>query len=40
MDFESLTALESGQSAEITYKQGLRDCSHSQQEFMTFLQQE
>ena len=40
MDFESFTALESGQSAEITYKQGLRDFSHIQQEFMTFLQQE
>ncbi|QDR81871.1 hypothetical protein [Sporomusa termitida] len=39
MDFESFTALESGQSAEIAYKQGLRDCSHIHQEFMTFLQQ-
>ncbi|QDR80705.1 hypothetical protein [Sporomusa termitida] len=39
MDYESFTALESGQSAEIAYKQGLRDCSHIQQEFMTFLQQ-
>ena len=39
MDYESYTALESGQSAEIAYKQGLRDCSHIHQEFMTFLQQ-
>ncbi|QDR82738.1 hypothetical protein [Sporomusa termitida] len=39
MDFESFTALESGQSAEIAYKQGLRDCSQIHQEFMTFLQQ-
>ena len=36
MDYESFTALESGQLAEIVYKQGLRDCS---QEIMTFLQQ-
>jgi hypothetical protein len=39
MDYESFTALESGQSAEIAYKQGLRDCSHIHQEIMTFLQQ-
>ncbi|QDR81036.1 hypothetical protein [Sporomusa termitida] len=39
MDFESFTALESGHSAEIAYKQGLRDCSHIHQEFMTFSQQ-
>ncbi len=39
MDYESFTALEAGQSAEIAYKQGLRDCSHIHQEFMTFLQQ-
>ncbi len=39
MDYESYTALESGQSAEIAYKQGLRDCSHIHQEIMTFLQQ-
>ncbi len=39
MDYESFTALESGQSAEIAYKQGLRDCSHIHLEIMTFLQQ-
>ncbi|HWR06522.1 hypothetical protein [Sporomusa sp.] len=39
MDFESYTALESGQSAEIAYKQGLRDSGYIHQEFMTFLQQ-
>ncbi|WP_144352001.1 hypothetical protein [Sporomusa termitida] len=40
MDFEALTALESGQAAEISYKQGLRDSSHIHREFMTFLQQQ
>ncbi|QDR79559.1 hypothetical protein [Sporomusa termitida] len=39
MDFESFTALESGQSAEIAYKQGLRDIGYIHQEFMAFLQQ-
>ncbi|QDR78919.1 hypothetical protein [Sporomusa termitida] len=40
MDFEALTALESGQAAEIAYRQGLRDSSQIRQEFMTFLQQQ
>ena len=39
MDYESYTALESGQSAEIAYKQGLRDCGYIHHEFITFLQQ-
>ncbi|WP_144351031.1 hypothetical protein [Sporomusa termitida] len=40
MDFEALTALESGQAAEIAYRQGLRDSSQLRQAFMTFLQQQ
>ncbi|QDR83227.1 hypothetical protein [Sporomusa termitida] len=40
MDFEALTALKSGQTAEIAYRQGLRDSSHVQQEFMAILQQQ
>ncbi|QDR82936.1 hypothetical protein [Sporomusa termitida] len=40
MDFEALTALESGQAAEIAYRQGLRDSSRLRQEFMTLLQQQ
>jgi hypothetical protein len=39
MELESYTALESGQSADIAYKQGLRDSGYIHQEFMTFLQQ-
>ncbi|QDR79880.1 hypothetical protein [Sporomusa termitida] len=40
MDFEAWAALESGQTAEIAYRQGLRDSSRVRQEFMTFLQQQ
>ena len=39
MELESYAALESGQSADIAYKQGLRDSGYIHQEFMTFLQQ-
>lgn len=39
MDFEALTSLESGQSAKIAYRQGLRDSRRLRREFMTFLQQ-
>ena len=39
MELESYTALESGQSADIAYKQGLRDSGYIHQEFMSFLQQ-
>ncbi len=39
MELESYTALESGQSAEIAYKQGLRDSGYIHKEFMAFQQQ-
>ncbi|QDR82182.1 hypothetical protein [Sporomusa termitida] len=39
MDFEAWAALESGQAAEIAYRQGLRDSSQVRREFMTCLQQ-
>ncbi|QDR81932.1 hypothetical protein SPTER_33520 [Sporomusa termitida] len=37
MDFEALTALESGQAAEIAYRQGLRDSRQIRRELMTCL---
>ncbi|QDR79217.1 hypothetical protein SPTER_04850 [Sporomusa termitida] len=37
MDFEAWAAVESGQAAEIAYRQGLRDSSHVRREFMTCL---
>ncbi|QDR79948.1 hypothetical protein SPTER_12520 [Sporomusa termitida] len=40
MDFEAWAALESGQAAEIAYRQGLKDSSQVRQELMTFLQQQ
>ncbi|QDR80472.1 hypothetical protein SPTER_18000 [Sporomusa termitida] len=40
MDFEALTALESGQAAEIAYKQGLRDSRHIRRQFIACLQQQ
>ncbi|QDR79275.1 hypothetical protein [Sporomusa termitida] len=39
MDFETWTTLESGQAAEIAYRQGLRDSSEVCRELMAFLQQ-
>ncbi len=39
MELESYAALESGQAAEIAYKQGLRDSGYIHKEFMTFQQQ-
>lgn len=39
MELESYIALESGQSAEIAYKQGLQDSGYIHKEFMTFQQQ-
>ncbi|QDR82516.1 hypothetical protein [Sporomusa termitida] len=40
MDFEAWAGLESGKTAEIAYRQGLRDSSQLRQEFMTYLQQQ
>ncbi|QDR81147.1 hypothetical protein [Sporomusa termitida] len=37
MDFEAWAALESGQAAEIAYRQGLRDSSQVRQAFMALL---